>query len=122
MREKCVLPVLLAASFAVSQPALGAGLDLVFDTSAARATLDVLTGAVPATPEELARVAALPANQAQIRHAAGFRASFTTESFIEALGKAETGGVLRIGLVHYNTAAEVDRALAGVEGIAAGAR
>jgi len=47
---------------------------------------------------------------------------FYATGLIEALGKAETGGVLRIGLVHYNTAGEVDRALAGVEGIAAGAR
>ena len=47
---------------------------------------------------------------------------FYATGLIEALGKAETGGVLRIGLVHYNTADEVDRALAGVEGIAAGAR
>ena len=38
---------------------------------------------------------------------------FYATGLIEALGKAETGGVLRIGLVHYNTAAEVDRALAG---------
>ncbi|MFI5119858.1 MAG: DUF5700 domain-containing putative Zn-dependent protease [Thermoanaerobaculia bacterium] len=93
MRKRRALPVLLAVSFAVSRPAFGAGLELVFDSSAAHATLDVLTGAIPATPEELARVAALPANQAQIRHAAGFRASYTTESFVEALGKAARGPV-----------------------------
>ncbi len=58
------------------------------DTSAARATLDVLTGAVPATPAELERVAMLPANQAQIRHAASFRPGDTTASFVEALGRA----------------------------------
>ncbi len=69
-------------------PARGSGLDLVFDTSAAHATLDVLTGAKPATPAELARVAALPANQAQIRQSAQFRAIYTTQSFVEALGKA----------------------------------
>ena len=34
---------------------------------------------------------------------------------IEALGKAETGGILRIGLVHYNTAGEVDRVLDAVD-------
>lgn len=86
------LLVLLAASLAVSWPALAAGLELVFDTSAAHATLDLLTGAVPPTPAELARVAALPPNQAQIRHAAAFRASDTTESFVEALDSAARGG------------------------------
>jgi cysteine desulfurase family protein (TIGR01976 family) len=47
---------------------------------------------------------------------------FYATSLIEALGKAETGGILRIGLVHYNTAAEVDRTLAALEGIVAAAR
>jgi cysteine desulfurase family protein (TIGR01976 family) len=36
---------------------------------------------------------------------------FYATGLIERLGKAETGGVLRLGLVHYNTAAEVDRTL-----------
>jgi cysteine desulfurase family protein (TIGR01976 family) len=36
---------------------------------------------------------------------------FYATSLIERLGKVETGGLLRIGLVHYNTAVEVDRAL-----------
>jgi cysteine desulfurase family protein (TIGR01976 family) len=36
---------------------------------------------------------------------------FYASGLIERLGKAKTGGVLRLGLVHYNTAAEVDRAL-----------
>jgi cysteine desulfurase family protein (TIGR01976 family) len=36
---------------------------------------------------------------------------FYATSLIERLGKADTGGVLRLGLVHYNTAAEVDRTL-----------
>ncbi len=36
---------------------------------------------------------------------------FYATGLIERLGKAKTGGVLRLGLVHYNTAAEVDRAL-----------
>jgi cysteine desulfurase family protein (TIGR01976 family) len=36
---------------------------------------------------------------------------FYATSLIERLGKADAGGVLRIGLVHYNTAAEVDRTL-----------
>jgi cysteine desulfurase family protein (TIGR01976 family) len=43
---------------------------------------------------------------------------FYATGLIERLGKADTGGVLRLGLVHYNTDAEVDRALEAVEGIA----
>ena len=34
-----------------------------------------------------------------------------------ALGLLDTGGVVRIGLVHYNTAAEVDETLAAIEAI-----
>ena len=45
---------------------------------------------------------------------------FYATGLIERLGKAEVGGVLRLGLVHYNTAAEVDRTLESVERIAAG--
>ncbi len=45
---------------------------------------------------------------------------FYATGLIERLGKAESGGVLRIGLVHYNTAAEVDRTLETLERIAAG--
>ena len=36
---------------------------------------------------------------------------FYATGLIERLGKADAGGVLRIGLVHYNTAGEVDRTL-----------
>ena len=36
---------------------------------------------------------------------------FFATGLIERLGKAEAGGLLRVGLVHYNTAAEVDRTL-----------
>lgn len=46
---------------------------------------------------------------------------FYATGLIERLGKADTGGVLRIGLVHYNTAAEVDRVLEEVESIASAA-
>ena len=46
-------------------------------------------------------------------------ATSTRPGLIERLGKAETGGVLRLGLVHYNTAAEVDRTLEAVARIAA---
>ncbi len=45
---------------------------------------------------------------------------FYATGLIERLGKAESGGVLRLGLVHYNTAAEVDRTLEALERIAAG--
>jgi cysteine desulfurase family protein (TIGR01976 family) len=45
---------------------------------------------------------------------------FYATGLIERLGKAEVGGVLRLGLVHYNTAAEVDRTLESVERIAGG--
>ncbi len=46
---------------------------------------------------------------------------FYATGLIERLGKATSGGVLRLGLVHYNTAGEVDRALEAVESIAAAA-
>ncbi len=45
---------------------------------------------------------------------------FYATGLIERLGKAESGGVLRLGLVHYNTAAEVDRTLEALERIATG--
>jgi cysteine desulfurase family protein (TIGR01976 family) len=44
---------------------------------------------------------------------------FYATGLIERLGKAESGGVLRLGLVHYNTAAEVDRTLEALARIAA---
>jgi cysteine desulfurase family protein (TIGR01976 family) len=47
---------------------------------------------------------------------------FYATGLIERLGKAEVGGVLRIGLVHYNTAAEVDRTLEALEGMAGATR
>jgi len=43
---------------------------------------------------------------------------FYATGLIERLGKAEGGGVLRLGLVHYNTAEEVDRTLEAVEHLA----
>ena len=43
---------------------------------------------------------------------------FYATGLIERLGKAESGGVLRLGLVHYNTAAEVDRTLDELDRIA----
>lgn len=46
---------------------------------------------------------------------------FYATGLIERLGLADTGGLLRIGLTHYNTVAEVDRLLEALAGIAAGA-
>ncbi|HEU5202821.1 MAG TPA: cysteine desulfurase-like protein [Candidatus Limnocylindrales bacterium] len=46
---------------------------------------------------------------------------FYATGLIERLGLAESGGLLRIGLVHYNTADEVDRLLESLERIASGA-
>ncbi|TFG67503.1 MAG: cysteine desulfurase-like protein, partial [Thermomicrobiales bacterium] len=46
---------------------------------------------------------------------------FYATGLIERLGKGETGGVLRLGLVHYNTEAEVDRTIEALTRIAAGA-
>jgi cysteine desulfurase family protein, VC1184 subfamily len=43
---------------------------------------------------------------------------FYATGLIERLGKAESGGVLRLGLVHYNTASEVDRTLEALARIA----
>ncbi|HVA21497.1 MAG TPA: cysteine desulfurase-like protein [Candidatus Micrarchaeia archaeon] len=44
---------------------------------------------------------------------------FYAQALIERLGLLAGGGVVRLGLVHYNTAAEVDRTLAALERIAA---
>jgi cysteine desulfurase family protein (TIGR01976 family) len=44
--------------------------------------------------------------------------NFYAQALIERLGLQETGGVLRLGLVHYNTPAEVDRLLDALEGFA----
>ena len=52
---------------------------------------------------------------------AAWDGDFYATGLIERLGLAESGGVLRIGLVHYNTAEEVDRLLESLERIAAGA-
>jgi cysteine desulfurase family protein (TIGR01976 family) len=47
---------------------------------------------------------------------------FYATGLIERLGKAETGGVLRLGLVHYNTADEVDRTLEALEAMVGATR
>ena len=46
---------------------------------------------------------------------------FYATGLIERLGLAERGGVVRIGLTHYNTAAEVDRVVGALARIAEGA-
>ena len=43
---------------------------------------------------------------------------FYATGLIERLGRAQAGGVLRLGLVHYNTSVEVDRVLEAIERIA----
>jgi cysteine desulfurase family protein (TIGR01976 family) len=43
---------------------------------------------------------------------------FYAQALIERLGLADSGGVLRLGIVHYNTPAEIDRLLEAVQGIA----
>ena len=43
---------------------------------------------------------------------------FYAQALIERLELADSGGVLRLGIVHYNTPAEIDRLLEAVEGIA----
>jgi cysteine desulfurase family protein (TIGR01976 family) len=47
---------------------------------------------------------------------------FYATGLIERLGLQAAGGVVRVGLTHYNTAAEVDRLLDELETIAASAR
>jgi cysteine desulfurase family protein (TIGR01976 family) len=42
---------------------------------------------------------------------------FYATGLIERLGKAEAGGMLRLGLVHYNTVSEVDRTLEALAGL-----
>jgi len=44
---------------------------------------------------------------------------FYATGLIERLGKADDGGVLRLGLVHYNTAQEVDRVVTAIEQLVA---
>ncbi len=45
---------------------------------------------------------------------------FYAQALIERLGLFETGGVLRLGIAHYTTAAEIDRLLEALETIAVG--
>ena len=45
---------------------------------------------------------------------------FYAQGLIERLGLAATGGVLRLGIVHYNIPEEIDRLLGALEAIAVG--
>jgi cysteine desulfurase family protein (TIGR01976 family) len=45
---------------------------------------------------------------------------FYAQGLIERLGLADSGGVLRIGITHYNTAEEIDRLIGELEWIVAG--
>ena len=62
----------------------------------------------------------------QLAEALGQRGIFTWDgnyyalTLMERLGLEPNGGALRIGLAHYNTAAEVERLLAGLREITAG--
>jgi selenocysteine lyase/cysteine desulfurase len=62
---------------------------------------------------------------AEIASFLGERGIFTWDgnyyalNLTERLGVESKGGLLRIGLVHYNTTEEVDRLLAGLREIAA---
>jgi cysteine desulfurase family protein (TIGR01976 family) len=47
---------------------------------------------------------------------------FYAQALIERLGLFGSGGVLRLGIVHYNTPAEIDRLLEALERIASDAR
>ncbi|HEX3427545.1 MAG TPA: cysteine desulfurase-like protein [Candidatus Limnocylindrales bacterium] len=47
---------------------------------------------------------------------------FYAQALIERLGLFDSGGVLRLGIVHYNTPDEIDRLLEAIEGIASDAR
>ncbi len=65
------------------------------------------------------RLARLAQREAQLRDAiesfpegiAVWDGDFYATGLIERLGFADSGGIVRIGLTHYNTAAEVDRLL-----------
>lgn len=43
---------------------------------------------------------------------------FYAQGLIERLGLAESGGLLRLGILHYNTVAEIDRLLEALQGLA----
>lgn len=54
------------------------------------------------------------------RGIAAWDGDYYAYELIRALGLAETGGMVRVGFVHYNTAAEIDRLAQALTGIARG--
>ncbi len=76
---------------------------------------------VPTVSVSIAGVAPRAAAEALARDGIyAWDGDFYATGLIERLGKTEAGGVLRLGLVHYNTAGEVDRTLESLGRIAAG--
>lgn len=74
---------------------------------------------VPTVSVSLERVSPRAAAEALGRQGIyAWDGDFYATGLFERLGKAKTGGVLRLGLVHYNTADEVDRTLAALATIA----
>jgi cysteine desulfurase family protein (TIGR01976 family) len=82
-----------------------------------RARFDERTPTLALTVDGVAPRAA--AEELGRRGFATWDGDFYAQTLIERLGQADSGGVLRIGLVHYNTAAEVDSLLGALESIAA---
>ena len=83
----------------------------------------------PARLEERTPTAALTLDACSPREAAealgregitAWDGDFYAQALIERFGLFETGGVLRIGLTHYNTVEEIDRLLGALASIAAG--
>ncbi len=57
-----------------------------------------------------------------VRHVDGFgigirHGDFYAKRLIEALGLADKGGVVRVSMAHYNTAAEIDRLIDALQGV-----
>ena len=62
------------------------------------------------TPEQLARALAQ-------ENIFAWNGDFYAQSLRERMGAGEGGGWLRLGLVHYNTVAEIERCLGVLEGV-----
>ena len=62
------------------------------------------------TPEQLARALAK-------ENIFAWDGTFYAQSVSERLGVEESGGWLRLGLVHYNTVDEIDRCLRVLDGV-----
>jgi cysteine desulfurase family protein (TIGR01976 family) len=56
------------------------------------------------------------------RGIASWDGDYYAHELIRALGLAESGGMVRVGFVHYNTAAEIDRLVEALSEIAGGAK